>query len=36
MDNEFDKVTKIEKKIAEYYQKIKELEYELSILKKRK
>ncbi|MGL5780621.1 hypothetical protein [Cetobacterium sp.] len=32
--NDFDKITKIEKKIAEYYQKIKELEYELSILKK--
>ncbi|MGL5779959.1 hypothetical protein [Cetobacterium sp.] len=36
LDNNFDKVTKIEKKIAEYYQKIKELEYELSILKKSK
>ena len=36
IDNSFDKVIKIEKKIAEYYQKIKELEYELSILKKSK
>lgn len=32
--NDFDKITKIEKKIAEYYQKIKKLEYELNILKK--
>lgn len=36
IDNNFDKVIKIEKKIAEYYQKIKDLEYELSILKKSK
>lgn len=34
LDNNLDKIEKIEKKIAEYYQKIKELEYELSILKK--
>lgn len=34
LDNGFDKIVKIEKKIAEYYQKIKKLEYELNILKK--
>ena len=34
IDNGFEKIEKIEKKIAEYYQKIKKLEYELNILKK--
>ena len=34
LDNSFDKISKIEKKIAEYYQKIKDLEYELNILRK--
>lgn len=36
LDNEFDKIMKIEKKIVEYHQKIKQLEYELNILKKKK
>ncbi|MDX8337260.1 MULTISPECIES: hypothetical protein [Cetobacterium] len=34
LENDFNKIIKLERKIAEYYQKIKDLEYELSILKK--
>ena len=35
-NNNYDEIIKIEKKIAEYYKKIKDLEYELAILKKSK
>lgn len=36
VNNTINKIQEIERKIAEYYQKIKKLEYELDILKKSK
>lgn len=36
IDNNSDKITELENKLAEYYRKIKDIEYELSILKKKK
>lgn len=36
IDNDGDKIRELEKKLAEYYRKIKDIEYELSILKKKR
>ena len=36
IENDSDKIKKIEEEISKYYKKIKDLEYELSILKKKK
>lgn len=36
IDNDSDKIRALENKLAEYYRKIKDIEYELSILKKKK
>ncbi|MGL5592698.1 MAG: hypothetical protein ACRDDH_01980 [Cetobacterium sp.] len=36
IDNKGDRIRELENKLAEYYRKIKDIEYELSILKKKK
>ena len=36
IENDSDKIKKLEEEISKYYKKIKDLEYELSILKKKK
>lgn len=36
IDNNADRIRELEKTLAEYYRKIKDIEYELSILKKKK
>ncbi|MGL5230955.1 MAG: hypothetical protein ACRC8F_09070 [Cetobacterium sp.] len=36
LDNDGDRIRELETKLSEYYRKIKDIEYELSILKKKK
>lgn len=36
IESDSDKIRELEKKLAEYYRKIKDMEYELSILRKKK